>query len=83
LLKIVTRPPSSAAVSDLENGISEDSENEIGGSESSDLQIHGMNEEDAAEEWERNLDESVQHSPAEIRDWKVLRTQIKQDYRWL
>ena len=76
--EVVTRPPSSAAVSD--NG----SLREVGGGSDDDIEgldshIHGMNEEDAAEDWEHELDETVQRPPAEIKDWEVLRAQIKQD----
>ena len=80
--EFATQPPLSAAVS--ENGTQgeagEDSGGDVGGS---DLHIHAsdMNEEDATEEWEHELDEMVQHSPAEIKDWKVLRAQIKQDLK--
>lgn len=43
-----------------------------------DSHIHGMNEEDAAEDWEHELDETVQHPPAEIKDREGLQAQIKQ-----
>ena len=45
----------------------------------SDSHIYGMDEEDAAKDWEHELDETVQHPPAEIKDWGVLQTQIKKD----
>ena len=48
---------------------------------SSQQHIHGMNEEDAAEDWEHELDETVQHPPAEIKDWEDLQTQIKKDLK--
>jgi hypothetical protein len=59
---------------------------EVGGdsdddSEGPDINIHGMNEEDAGEDWEHELDEAVQRPPAEIKDWGVLQTQIKQDLK--
>lgn len=38
-------------------------------------------EEDAAEDWEHELDETVQHPPAEIKDWEDLQTQIKKDLK--
>ena len=80
LPEVATRPPSSAAVS--ENGsLSEgdgDSDDDIEGSDS---HIHGMNDEDAAEDWEHELDETIQCPPAEIKDWQVLRAQIKQDLK--
>ena len=57
----VTRPPSSAAVSENE------SDNE--------------GSEDAAKDWEHELDEAVQRPPAEIKDWGALRTQIKEDLK--
>lgn len=61
-------PPQSSTVSEngSEHSVGEDSEEE------SDLHIHGMSEEDVAEEWEDELDNSVQHSVSEIRDWGVL-----------
>ena len=49
--------------------------------EGSDSHIHGMNEEDAAEDWEHELDKTVQRPPAKIKDWEVLRAQIKQDLK--
>jgi hypothetical protein len=71
LPEIVTRPPSSAAISENGSlrGADEDADEDI---EGSDLHIHGMNEEDAAEDWEHELDETVQRPPAEIKDWEDL-----------
>jgi len=40
-----------------------------------------MTEEDAAEDWKHELDETVQRPPAKIKDWGVLRTQIKKDLK--
>jgi len=71
-IQVVMPPPPSAAVS--ENG----REHSVG--EELELHIGGMSE-DVAEELEHELDESVQRSIAEIRDWGVLRTQIKQDLK--
>lgn len=56
----------------------------MGGGSDNDIEglnshIYGMNEEDAAEDWEHELDETVQHPLAEIKDWQVLQAQIKQD----
>ena len=78
--EIVTQPPSSAAVSEnrsqREVDLNGDLDNDIEGSDS---HIHGMNEEDAAKDWEHELDETVQCPPAKIKDWWVLQMQIKKD----
>ena len=77
--EIVTHPPSSATASSIEEfekDLGEDIE-EL----ESDSHIHGLGEEDAAEAWEHELDEGVQVSPAEIKDWGTLRTQIKKDLK--
>lgn len=74
--KIATQPPSSVAVSDNKNMDSDEVGEEV------DVDMgHGIDEEDAAEEWEHELDETVQCLPAEIKDWTVLRTQIKQNLK--
>ena len=69
----MTWPPSSATVSKNESlrevELGEDSDDDIEGSD------------DAAEDWEHELDEAVQRPPAEIKDWGVLQTQIKENLK--
>jgi hypothetical protein len=67
---IVTFSPSSAAASSTEE-IEKDLDEDIEELESA-AHIHGLAKEDAAEAWEHELDEGVQTSPTEIKDWGTL-----------
>ena len=65
----MTCPPSSAAsgTEEIKKDLDEDIE-EL----ESDFHIHGLGDKDAAEAWEHELDESIQTSPTEIKDWGTL-----------
>ena len=76
--EIVTCPLSSAASGTEE--IEEDLDEDIEKLES-DFHIHDLGDEDAAEALEHELDESIQTSPTEIKDWGTLQTQIKKDLK--